>query len=169
MSKRIAILATNGYEYSELTKPKSAMENAGHHTVVISPESDEITAAHDDGVVSVDNLIAEVSADEFDALILPGGVANPDNLRTNDDAVQFVQHFVDADKPIAAICHGPWTLIEAKAVNGKTVTSWPSLKTDLENAGATWVDKEVVSDGNLVTSRNPDDIPAFNEALLALL
>lgn len=169
MSKKIAILATNGFEHSELTGPKTALEHAGHETVVVSPETGEIAAAHDAGSVSVDNLIAEVSPDEFDGLVLPGGVANPDALRTNDDAINFIKHFTDAKKPIAAICHGPWTLIEAEAVAGLTMTSWPSLKTDLKNAGATWVDQEVVVSNNLVTSRKPDDVPAFNDAFLKLL
>jgi protease I len=169
MSKKIAILATNGFEHSELTGPKAALEQAGHETVVVSPESGSIEAAHDAGSVAVNNLIAEVRPEEFDGLVLPGGVVNPDTLRINEDALNFIQHFVDKKKPIAAICHGPWTLIETKAVAGHTMTSWPSLKTDLENAGATWVDEAVVTSENLVTSRKPADIPAFNEALLQLL
>lgn len=169
MPKKIAILATHGFEHSELTEPRKALKEAGHNPVVIAPESGEIEAAHDAGGVSVDSTLEEVSATEFDALLLPGGVANPDNLRANEWAVNFVKHFVEAEKPIAAICHGPWTLIEADGVAGKTLTSWPSLKTDLENAGATWVDEVFVTDGQLLTSRKPQDIPAFNDMFLQQL
>jgi protease I len=135
----------------------------------VAPSEGTIAAAHDAGSVTVDAILTEVSPDQFDALLLPGGVANPDNLRTNELAVRFVKHFVDEQKPIAAICHGPWTLIEAGGVAGKTVTSWPSLKTDLENAGAKWVDEVFVTDGNLVTSRKPDDLPAFTDTFLQML
>ena len=169
MSKKIAIVATNGFEHSELTKPKQYLENAGHTTQVISISSGEIEAAHDAGSVPVDTTFDGINAADYDALVLPGGVSNPDTLRTHSEVVAFIRHFVDAKKPIAAICHGPWTLIEADAVVDKKVTSWPSLKTDLENAGATWVDEKVVVDDNLVTSRKPDDIPAFNEAFGKLL
>jgi protease I len=169
MSKSIAIVATNGYEYSELTEPKKALEAAGHTAHVISLESGEIEAAHDDGSVTVDKVLSDTDPSGYDALVLPGGQINPDILRIKEDAMTFIKHFTESGKPIAAICHGPWTLIEADAVRGKKMTSWPSLKTDLVNAGADWVDEEVVTDGNIVTSRKPDDLPAFNEAFLALL
>ena len=165
---KIAIVATNGFEYSELTSPKKALEEAGHETTVLSIEEGEIEAAHDAGIVAVDHLIEGSNAEDFDGLVLPGGVGNPDILRTHSHVVAFIRHFIDADKPVASICHGPWTLIEADAVAGKKVTSWPSLKTDLENAGAHWVDEEVVVDGKMVTSRNPNDLPAFNQAFLGL-
>jgi protease I len=168
MSK-IAIIATDGFEFSELTKPKEALEAAGHETKVLSIKEDDIHAAHDEGSVAVDHLIEGCDAEDFDALVLPGGVGNPDILRTHSHVIAFIRHFIDADKPVASICHGPWTLIEAEAVAGKKMTSWPSLRKDLENAGADWVDQEVVVDGKLVTSRNPDDLPAFNEAFLKLL
>ena len=168
MSK-IAIIATDGFEYSELTEPKKALEAAGHETKVISLEEGTIAASHDAGTVPVDHAIAGMEASDFDALVLPGGVGNPDTLRVNSEVIAFIRHFIEADKPVASICHGPWTLIEANAVEGKHVTSWPSLRTDLENAGANWSDQAVVVDGKLVTSRNPNDLPAFNEAFLQLL
>lgn len=164
-NKKIAILVADGFEQVELTKPKQAFEEAGAQAHIISPNSDRVQGwNHFDKADYFDVDIALENADpsNYDALLLPGGVANPDQLRTEDKAIQFIKSFVDAGKPIAAICHGPWTLIEAKAVQGRTVTSWPSLKTDLENAGANWVDREVVEDHGLITSRNPDDIPAFN-------
>lgn len=170
--KKIAILATNGFEKSELFEPKKALENAGAETDVISIKSGKIKSwdKKDWGkTVDVDVVLKKASADDYDALVLPGGVMNPDQLRINEDAIAFIQAFVQAGKPIAAICHGPWTLIEAGGVEGKKMTSWPSLKTDLENAGAKWVDQEVVVDGFLVTSRKPDDIPAFNEKFIALV
>jgi protease I len=171
-SHTVAVLATNGFEQSELTEPVKALREAGAYVQIISPNPGEIQGMkhHEKGdKIKVDQTIAEATADDFDALVLPGGVANPDELRTNSDAVDFVKHFIKTGKPVAAICHGPWTLIEAEAVAGKTVTSWPSLQTDLKNAGANWVDKEVVVDGNLITSRKPDDLPAFNRELLNLL
>lgn len=172
MTKRILILATNGFEQSELMDPKAALEAAGHETVVASPESGTIKGWKDKDwgdSITVDADIGSVSADEFDALLLPGGQMNPDILRMDDRAVDLVEDFNDAGKPIAAICHAPWLLVEADIVDGRTVTAWPSVRTDLANAGAKVVDQEVAIDGNLITSRKPDDIPAFNKALLAAL
>jgi protease I len=168
---KVAILVADGFEQTELSEPKKALEAAGAETVIVSPSKGKVKgwkgkAWADE--VTVDEDITKASADEFDALLLPGGVMNPDTLRINSSAVKFIKEFVDADKPIAAICHGSWPLINAGAVEGKTLTSWPSLKVDLTNAGATWVDKEVVEDQGLVTSRKPDDIPAFNKAMIAL-
>lgn len=169
---KVMILATDGFEQSELTKPKSALEKAGIETTVVSLKSGEIKGWDKDDwgdTVSVDKVLSDVSADDFDALLLPGGQINPDKLRMDEDAVQIVKDFDDAGKPIAAICHGPWLLVEADIVDGKTVTSWPSIRTDLLNAGADVVDREVVTDGNLITSRKPDDIPAFSKALIEKL
>lgn len=168
---RVAALATDGVEQVELTKPVAALKEAGAEVTVISPGGEAIQGMNHDkpgDKLKVDAALGEVRAEEFDALLLPGGVANPDALRVNQEAVAFVRHFVGAGKPIGAICHGPWTLIEADAVRGKTMTSWPSLKTDLKNAGAQWVDQECAVDGVLVTSRNPGDIPAFNRQLLEI-
>lgn len=167
--KKIAILATDGFEQSELMEPRKALEDAGAETEVISPNSGKIKGwKHTDWgeSVKVDKALASADANDYDALVLPGGVANPDHLRMDPKAVSFVQQFVSSGKTIAAICHGPWTLIETGALSGKTVTSWPSLQTDLKNAGAKWVDKEVVTDGQFITSRKPDDIPAFNKAII---
>ena len=169
--KKVAILVTDGFEQSELLEPRKALDEAGATTRVVSPAGKKAKGwDHKEWgqEVAVDVALDSAKAAEFDALLLPGGVMNPDQLRMNPKAVDFVKHFTDAGKPVAAICHGPWTLIEAGAVRGRTLTSWPSLKTDLTNAGATWVDKEVVSDRGLVTSRKPDDIPAFNRAMLRL-
>jgi protease I len=166
---RVAILVTDGFEQSELTEPRHALDEAGAATKLVSPNEREVRGwKHFDQAdrFDVDVRLDDASAADFDALLLPGGVANPDQLRMNPKAVEFVRTFVDAGKPVAAICHGPWTLIDAGAVRGRTVTSWPSLKTDLENAGATWVDREVVVDDGLVTSRNPQDIPAFNAKMI---
>lgn len=169
--KKVAILATDGFEQVELLKPRRALEEAGAKTQVVSPKDDKIKAWNIKewgGDLSVDIPLKSAHPEDFDALLLPGGVMNPDHLRMDQEAVTFVKHFVEAGKPIAAICHGPWTLIEADAVRGKTMTSWPSLKTDLKNAGANWVDTEVVRDGEFVTSRKPDDIPAFNREMIQL-
>jgi len=169
--KKIAILATDGFEQAELLEPRKALDQAGAQTQVVSPKDGKIKGwdMKDWGKeVQVDISLKSARPEEFDALLLPGGVMNPDHLRMDPQAVEFVKHFTDEGKPVAAICHGPWTLIEAGAVRGKTMTSWPSLKTDLSNAGAKWVDKEVVSDGELVTSRKPDDIPAFNREMIRL-
>jgi protease I len=162
--RKIAILATDGFEQSELTQPLEALKGAGAQAYVIAPRSGEIQGMQrtEKGVkVHVDKSLGQANPEDYDALMLPGGVANPDALRINKQAVQFVRHFVDAKKPIAAICHAPWTLIETGIVEGRRVTSWPSLRTDLENAGADWIDQEVVTDKGLVTSRKPDDLPAF--------
>ena len=170
-NKKIAILVADGFEQVELTKPKQAFEDAGATTHIVSPNSERVQGwNHFDKAdfFDVDIALENVKAADYDALLLPGGVANPDQLRTKDKAVQFVKSFFDAGKPVAAICHGPWTLIEADAVKGRTVTSWSSLQTDLKNAGANWVNEEVVEDNGLVTSRNPDDIPAFNQKAIAL-
>jgi protease I len=172
MNRKIAVLATDGFEQSELTEPVEALRAAGANVSIVSLKPGEIQGMkhHEKGdKTNVDLELSKAKADDFDALVLPGGVANPDTLRTDPQAIAFIEHFVKAQKPIAAICHGPWTLIEADAVRGKKLTSWPSLKTDLQNAGATWMDREVVVDGNLITSRKPDDLPAFNRELLALL
>ena len=172
--KRIAILATDGFEESELTVPRGALTDAGAEVVVVSPKPGQIQGMrHRDrgNQVSVSAVLeeAEASEDSFAALVLPGGVANPDELRTDPGAVSFVKSFFDHGKPLGAICHGPWLLVEADVARGRHVTSWPSLQTDLRNAGANWVDEEVVVDGNLVTSRKPDDLPAFCDRLISLI
>ena len=172
MAKRILIIATDGFEQSELMDPKAALEAAGFETVVASPKSGEIKGWHEANwgqSVPVDAALDDVSEGDFDALLLPGGQMNPDILRMDERVIDLVEDFNDAGKPIAAICHAPWLLIEADIVNGKTVTSWPSVQSDLRNAGANVVDQEVAIDGNLITSRKPDDIPAFNKALIAAL
>ena len=167
--KRIAFLATNGVEQIELTEPREAVEDAGAATDLILLEAGEIRASQhlDPGdTFQVDKAVADVSASDYDGLVLPGGVANPDFLRGNHDAVAFVRDFVEAGKPVGAICHGPWTLVEADVVRGKTLTSFPTLQTDIRNAGGDWVDEEVHVDNGLVTSRKPDDIPAFNAKII---
>ena len=165
------MLATDGVEQIELTGPVDALKQAQATVMVIAPKAGEIQGMNHDhkgDKLHVDKELSAVKPEQFDGLVLPGSVANPDRLRTIPEAVAFVRHFVASGKPIAAICHGPWTLIEADAVRGRKMTSWPSLKTDLRNAGANWVDQEVVVDGTLVTSRKPDDIPAFNREVLAV-
>jgi protease I len=167
--KRIAFLATDGVEQVELTEPKKNLEDAGATTEIISPKSGEIKAwKHKEwgDKLKVDKSLDQANPEDYDALVLPGGVINPDHLRMEPKAVQFVKDFARTGRTIAAICHGPWTLIEAGLVRGKKMTSWPSLKTDLKNAGATWVDEPVVKDGNLVTSRKPDDIDTFSRAIM---
>ena len=167
--KKIAILATDGFEEDELLKPLHALEAAGAQVDVVSPAGGWIKGwKHGDWgeEVAVDVELRHVKPEEYDALVLPGGVQNPDKLRQIPEAIQFIRHFLDAQKPIGAICHGPWTLIEAGAVRGRRMTSWPSLKTDLTNAGARWVDEECVVDGGLVTSRKPDDLPAFDAKIV---
>lgn len=162
--KKVAVLATDGFEQSELTEPVKALKNAGADVHVIAPKPGHIQGMehHDKGdKVKVDKTLSDVDASDYDALVLPGGVANPDALRIERSAIAFIRRFVEDGKPIAAICHGPWPLVDAGGVQGRTVTSWPSLKCDLKNAGATWVDQEVVVDNGLVTSRKPDDLPAF--------
>ena len=167
--KTIAFLATDGVEQIEYTEPRKAVEQAGGTAHLISLESGEIQGFNhlDKGdTFPVDKAVAEASADDYDGLVLPGGVANPDFLRMNADAVSFVRDFFEAGKPVAAICHGPWTLVEADVVRGRTLTSFPSLKTDIGNAGGNWVDEEVHVDAGLVTSRKPDDLPAFCDKLV---
>jgi len=171
--KTVAFLvAPEGTERVELTDPWKAVEDAGHQPVLLSTTPGEIqTFDHLDKSdrLPVDELVAEATPDAFDALVLPGGVANPDALRLDQDAVSFVRSFMASGKPVAAICHAPWTLAEADVIEGRTLTSWPSLKTDLSNAGATWVDERIVTDGNLITSRKPDDLPVFCSALVEAL
>lgn len=162
--KRIAFLATDGFEQVELTKPWDAVKQAGASVVLVSPKDGKIQGMNHDekaDTFAVDVNVSNASAEDFDGLVLPGGVMNPDTLRTCQDSVSFVRDFFKQHKPVAAICHAPWTLIEADVVRDRRVTSWPSLKTDLINAGANWVDEECVCDQGLVTSRNPDDLPAF--------
>jgi protease I len=171
-SCKIAVLATDGFELTELVEPVKALRAAGATVQVLAPHGGDIQGMNHlekAQKIQVDLELSKVSAKDFDALVLPGGVANPDALRLDRMAISFIKGFSDADKPIAAICHGPWTLIEADAVQGKKMTSWPSLQTDLRNAGATWIDQEVVIDGKLVTSRKPDDLPAFNQEFLKVL
>jgi protease I len=167
----VAILATDGFEQSELLEPRKALHEAGAATEIVSPKDGRIRGwNHKEwgGEVDVDQPLQSADPKDYDALVLPGGVMNPDTLRMNPAAVAFVKSFFESGKPVAAICHGPWTVIEAGAAQGQRMTSWPSLKTDIRNAGAEWVDEEVVVDGNLVTSRKPDDIPAFNRATIKL-
>lgn len=170
--KRVAVLATDGFEQSELLDPLRALRSAGAEVKVVSLHPGQIQGMRhsDKGErVHVDMVIDDAREIDFAGLVLPGGVANPDRLRTNAKAVKFVADFFRSGKPVGAICHGPWTLIEADVVRGRKLTSWPSLKTDLKNAGADWVDQETVVDGELVTSRNPDDLPAFCDRLIKLL
>ncbi len=169
--KKIAILVADGFEQVELTKPKQALEDAGAETKIVSPADGKVQGMNHDkpaDKVSVDVPLSSANANDFDGLHLPGGVMNPDQLRTIPEAVNFVKSFFDNGKPVSAICHGSWTMVEADVVKGRTLTSWPSLKTDLKNAGANWVDREVVRDKNLVTSRKPEDIPAFNREIVSL-
>ena len=166
---KVAILAAEGFELAELVEPRKALDEQGAETRVVSPAEGSVQGwKHFDKAdkIAVDVPLDAADPEEFDALLLPGGVANPDQLRTLPQAVKFVRAFFDAGKPVAAICHGPWTLIEAGVVKGRTLTSWPSLKTDLTNAGARWVDQEVVVDRGLVSSRKPADIPAFNRKMI---
>jgi len=163
-NKKIAFLATDGFEQVELTKPWEAIEDAGATPELVSIESGKIQGVNHDekgDTFKVDKTLDEVKASDYDGLVLPGGVFNPDALRVNEKAVSFIRDFFKQHKPVAAICHGPWTLIEADVVKGRVMTSWPSLRTDLTNAGAIWVDEECVCEEGLVTSRNPDDLPAF--------
>jgi protease I len=173
VAKRVAFLvASEGIEQVELTEPWKAVTDAGHEAFVVSPEAGEVQMFNhlDKGDTKpVDVTVADAKVEDFDALVLPGGVANPDNLRTHDDAVALVRDFVASGRPVAAICHAPWTLIEADVVKGRRLTSWPSLQTDLRNAGGEWVDESLVVDGNLITSRNPDDLPDFCGAVVEAL
>ena len=168
---RVAILVADGFEQSEMTEPKKALELEGAEAIIVSPVKDKVRGWKSKSwkdEFPVDVELSQARPETFHALLLPGGVLNPDSLRMNPEAVDFVKAFVSSGKPIAAICHGPCTLINAEGVKGKTVTSWPSIKIDLMNAGAHWVDREVVQDGALITSRKPDDIPAFNQAMIEL-
>jgi protease I len=168
---KVAILVTDGFEQVELTEPRKALDQAGARTQIVSPKDGQVRGWKftDWGEnLPVDVKLDGAKAEDFDALLLPGGVMNPDELRTLPKAVAFAKAFLDAGKPVASICHGPWTIIETGAVRGRRLTSWPSLKTDLRNAGADWVDQEVVVDRNLVTSRKPDDLPAFNPKMIEL-
>jgi protease I len=170
--RKVAFLATDGVEQVELTAPWNALKAAGADVVLLSDKTGEIQGMNHDEKgqkFPVDREVSKAEARDFDALVLPGGVANPDKLRTNKDAVRFVREFMEADKPVAAVCHGPWLLVEADAVRGRTLTSWPSLETDIENAGGAWVDKQVQLDQKLLTSRKPDDLPAFCAQLVGLL
>jgi protease I len=173
VAKRVAFLvASEGIEQVELTEPWKAVTDAGHEAFVVSPEPGEVQMFNhlDKGdTKQVDVTVADAKVEDFDALVLPGGVANPDNLRTHDDAVALVRDFIASGRPVAAICHAPWTLIEADVVKGRRLTSWPSLQTDLRNAGGEWVDESLVVDGNLITSRNPDDLPDFCGAVVEAL
>jgi protease I len=167
--KKIAILATDGFEQAELIEPRKALDDAGASTEVIAPKSGKIKGwdSKDWGQeVKVDTALEDANPNDYDGLVLPGGVMNPDHLRMDASAVNFVRQFISTGRTVGAICHGSWTLLETGALRGRTVTSWPSLKTDLKNAGANWVDGEVVVDGQFVTSRKPDDIPAFSKALI---
>jgi protease I len=168
---RVAILATDGFEQSELTEPRKALDAAGADTEVASPKQGRVRGwNHKEWgqEVAVDRELESADPADYDALLLPGGVMNPDTLRTQPKAVAFVKAFFDSGKPVAAICHGPWTIVESGAAKGHKMTSWPSLKTDITNAGAEWIDREVVVDDRLVTSRKPDDIPAFNREVIKL-
>lgn len=169
--RKVAVLATDGVEQVELTEPVKALKSENAEVKVIAPKGKTIQGMqHDEkgDEIPVDAELSAAKPEQFDGLVLPGGVANPDRLRTIPEAVAFVRHFVQSGKPIAVICHGPWTLIEAEGVRGKRMTSWPSLRTDLRNAGASWIDQEVVRDGMLVSSRKPGDLPAFCREMLAL-
>jgi len=168
---RVAILATDGFEQVELTEPRKALNEAGASTSIVSPNKDKIRGWNlkewgDE--VGVDLSLGEALPERFDALLLPGGVMNPDHLRMDEQAVRFVRAFFEANKPVAVICHGPWTIIEAGVARGRRIASWPSLETDLRNAGAEWVNEEVVVDGKMISSRKPDDIPAFNREMIRI-
>jgi protease I len=171
--KKIAFLAADGVEKVELEQPREALHRAGAETELLSLKTGEIQARNHDlepaGTVTVDRVVSEASVDEFDGLVLPGGTVNPDKLRLDKTAVTFVRDFVDSGKPVAAICHGPWTLVEASVTAGRTMTSYPSIRTDLRNAGAHVVDEEVVVDGNIISSRSPRDLPAFCSTLIKQL
>ena len=168
--KRVAILAADGVERVELEQPRQALDQAGARTELLSLHDGVIQARNNDldaaGTFDVDALVRSASVEDYDALLLPGGTVNPDKLRVDEAAVRFVREFVESGKPVASICHGPWTLLEAGVVSGRTLTSFPSIRTDLRNAGATVVDEEVATDGNLITSRSPDDLPAFCKAIV---
>ena len=168
---KVAILVADGFEQAELVEPRKALDAAGAETKIVSPKNDQVRGwKHTEwgDQLPVDISLDKTRPENFDALLLPGGVMNPDKLRVEPKAVQFVKSFFEAGKPVAAICHGPWMIVEAGAARGKRIASWPSVRTDLRNAGAEWVDQEAVTDGNLVSARKPDDIPAFNRAMIEL-
>ena len=167
--KKVAILVTNGFEEAELTSPQEALEEAGAETEIVSPADKKVRSWDETDWGSkfkVDVPLAEADPNDYDALLLPGGVMNPDHLRLEPKAIEFIRHFFEVGKPVGAICHGPWTIIDAGFAKGRRMTSYPSIKNDLKNAGANWVDEEVVVDNGLVTSRKPDDLPAFNRKLV---
>lgn len=167
--KKVAILVTDGFEQVEMTKPREALDQAGAETKIVSLKSGKIQGMHhaDKGdKFDVDLTLDEARPEEFDALMIPGGLMNPDSLRSNVDALEFTRHFFREGKPVAAICHGPWVLIDAGVVRGRILTSWPAIKTDVKNAGGKWINEEVVVDNGLVTSRKPDDVPAFNKKMI---
>src|SRR5437870_6915145 len=167
--KKVAILVTDGFEQVEMTEPRKALEQAGAETKIVSPKPGQIQGMHhaDKGdKFDVDLTLDDARPEEFDALMIPGGLMNPDQLRSTPEALEFTRHFFREGKPVAAICHGPWVLIDAGVIRGRTLTSWPAIKTDVKNAGGNWVNEEVVVDNGLVTSRKPDDIPAFNEKMI---
>src|SRR3954471_3417195 len=167
--KKVAILVADGFEQVEMTKPRAALDEAGAQTSIVSPKSGQIQGMNhaDKGdKFDVDITLDDARPEEFDALLIPGGLMNPDQLRSTPEAVEFTRHFFETGKPVAAICHGPWVLIDAGVVRGRKLTSWPAIKTDVRNAGGNWVDQEVVVDNGLVTSRKPDDIPAFNRKMI---
>jgi protease I len=167
--KKVAILAADGFEQVELTKPRAALDEAGARTTVVSIKPGKIQGMNhaDKGdTIAVDRTLEEGKPEDFDALMIPGGLMNPDTLRSSEEALEFVRHFFREGKPVATICHAPWVLIDAGVIRGRTITSWPAIKTDVRNAGANWVDQEVVVDNGLVTSRKPDDIPAFNKKMI---
>jgi protease I len=167
--KKVAILVTDGFEQVELTKPREALDQAGAETKIVSLKSGKIQGMNhaDKGdKFDVDQTLDEARPEQFDALMIPGGLMNPDALRSNDDALEFTRHFFREGKPVAAICYGPWVLIDAGVVRGRMLTSWPAIKTDVKNAGGKWINEEVVVDNGLVTSRKPDDIPAFNKKMI---
>ena len=169
--KKVAILVADGFEQVEMTEPRKALDQAGARTQIVSPKDGQVRGwkfTEWGDKVKVDASLEQARLEQFDALLLPGGVINPDKLRMEPKAVQFVKAFFDAGKPVAAICHGPWTIIEAGVARGRKIASWPSLKTDLRNAGAEWIDKESMVDGNLVSARKPDDLPAFVRAMIEL-
>jgi protease I len=167
--KKVAILVTDGFEQVEMTKPREALDEVGAETKIVSLKPGKIQGMHHADKADkfdVDLTLDEARPEEFDALLIPGGLMNPDALRSNEDALEFTRHFFREGKPVAAICHGPWVLIDAGVVRGRTLTSWPAIKTDVKNAGGKWVNEEVVVDNGLVTSRKPDDIPAFNKKMI---
>ncbi len=167
--KKVAILVADGFEQVEMTKPREALQEAGAETKIVSPSSGKIQGMNhaDKGdKFEIDIPLGKARPEEFDALMIPGGLMNPDQLRSTEEALEFVRHFFETGKPVAAICHAPWVLIDAGVLRGRTITSWPAIKTDVRNAGAIWVDEEVVVDNGLVTSRKPDDIPAFNKKMI---